>query len=55
MKPAIPHGRMTVSKARQRWEAVRQSAQEGDPDKMLDAVQKFQSIADLMLNQWSEE
>lgn len=51
-RPRIPHGSMTVAKARQRWEAVRKAAQDGDPAKMLDAVQGFQSIAETMFLTW---
>jgi len=52
MRPKIPHGDMTVRKARQRWERVRTAAQSGDPEKMLDAVQEFQGIAETMLLAW---
>lgn len=51
-RPKIPHGNMTVAKARQRWDALRRAAAAGEPSAMLDAVQKFEGIAELMLNQW---
>jgi hypothetical protein len=51
-RPTIPHGKMTVRKARQRWEAVRIAAQEGDPGAMLDAVSRFQCIAETMFQHW---
>ncbi|MZR14252.1 hypothetical protein GQE99_14610 [Maritimibacter sp. DP07] len=51
-RPKIPQGQMSVTEARKRWnELRRQAAASGDPN-MLDAVQKFEGVADLMLNQW---
>jgi hypothetical protein len=42
-------GNMKVSKAKQRWKDVRKAAQSGDPAAMMDAVSRFQGIADTML------
>lgn len=51
-RPKIPHGNMSVAKARKRWDDLRQAAAAGDPAAMIDAVQNFEGIADLMLNLW---
>lgn len=48
----IPGGRMTVQKARKKWDAVRIAATEGDPAAMLDAAQDFQPIAELAFGTW---
>ncbi|WP_226780383.1 hypothetical protein [Oceaniglobus trochenteri] len=45
-RPTIPKGRMTIRKAKQRWQDVWDAAQEGHPQKMADAVSRFQSIAE---------
>ena len=52
--PTIPHGTMTVAKARKKWEAVYRAAQSGDPAAMLDAAQEFSSIAEAMFIEWSK-
>lgn len=51
-RPRIPGGRMTVQKARKKWDALRIAATEGDPAAMLDAAQDFQPIAELAFGTW---
>jgi len=40
---------MKASKAKQRWEDVRKAARAGDPSEMMDAVSRFEGVADTML------
>ena len=54
MRKKIPGGSMSVAKARARWEAVRVAAQFGDPAAMLDAVSRFETIAEMILSQWGD-
>ena len=48
-RPKLPMGTMKVSKAKQRWEDVRKAARSGDPAAMMDAVSRFEGVADTML------